>query len=163
MVLIINRLPTTPSNSVYLKLDKSNRTVDLTSLIATIPSSKRDNILLALVMSRCDTTPGILGIGKTSFLKAVFSRKKLNVGCFFWILEVVLETLLILAKKILSMLFVKHGCETLDDLRSRHYKRKIHSKTAKKKVDPSASELFHHNQMKQSFISWDYYILFRYD
>ena len=83
LVLLINKLPTTPNHSVHLKLDKSNRTINMTLLTATISPSKIDTILLVHAMFGCVTT-GIFGIGKRIFfLKAVFSTNRLNVVRFF--------------------------------------------------------------------------------
>ena len=76
LVLLINKLPTTPNHYIYLKLDKSNREVNLISLTAAISSSKRDNIFLAPAMSSCDITSGIFGIGKTKLFYKQYSRGK---------------------------------------------------------------------------------------
>ena len=69
LVLLISKLKTSSDHSVYLKQEKSNRIINLTSLIEIIPDAKKNNILLSHAMSGCDTTSGLFGIGKTKLMK----------------------------------------------------------------------------------------------
>ena len=55
-ILLINKLKLFTPNTVYLIQEKSNATINMTTLIQVIPKAKRKNILLSRAMSECDTT-----------------------------------------------------------------------------------------------------------
>ena len=55
-ILLINKLKLFTPNTVYLIQEKSNATINMTTLIQVIPEAKRKNILLSRAMSECDTT-----------------------------------------------------------------------------------------------------------
>ena len=131
MVLLINRLPTSPDHYVYLKLDKSNRTVNMTQLIGTISSSKIDNILYVHAMSGCDATD-MFGISKSNLFKSSILKEEGEHSLLLVNVEGSIKDILDAGKKKLLILYGKHGFETLDDLRSRLYKTKLHSYRAKK-------------------------------
>ena len=68
-ILLINKLKLSTLSTVYLIKEKSNRTINMTTLVQVIPEAKRKNILLSHAMSGSDTTSSIFGIGKTKLLK----------------------------------------------------------------------------------------------
>lgn len=51
LVLMLHKLQTTMNHTVYLHQEKSNRTINLTSLVNVMPDKKRSNILLSHAMS----------------------------------------------------------------------------------------------------------------
>ena len=69
-ILLINKLKLSTPSTVYLIQEKSNRTINIATLILVIPEAKKKNILLYHAMSRCDTTSSFFGIGKTTLFKS---------------------------------------------------------------------------------------------
>ena len=55
-ILLINKLKLSTPNTVYLIQEKSNRTINKTTLIHVISEAKKKNILSSHAMSGCDTT-----------------------------------------------------------------------------------------------------------
>ena len=68
--MLINKLKLYTPNTVYLIKEKSDTTINMTTLIKVIPEAKRKNILLSQAMSGCDTTLSFLGTGKTKLFKS---------------------------------------------------------------------------------------------
>ena len=62
-ILLINKLKLSTPNTVYLIQEKSNRTINMATLIQVIPEAKKTNILLSHAMPGCDTTSSFFGIG----------------------------------------------------------------------------------------------------
>lgn len=85
----------------------------MTSLTATISSSKIDNILLAHDMSDCDTT-GIFWIGKRKFFKSSILKEEAEFSWFFLNVGSSIKDILDAGTKILSILYGKHGCDTAE-------------------------------------------------
>ena len=77
-ILLINKLKLSTPNTVYPIQEKSNRTINKTTLIQVIPEAKKKNILLSHAMSGCDTTSGSFGIGKTKLFKSPILKQSPN-------------------------------------------------------------------------------------
>ena len=93
-ILFINKLKLSTPNTVYLIHEKSNRTINMTTLIQVIPEAKRRNILLSHAMSGCHTKSSLFGIGKTKLFKVPYWNKDLMMPSYSRIMIVLSRTLL---------------------------------------------------------------------
>ena len=136
LILLIYKLKTTTHHSVYLRQEKQSRTINLISLINAMPVSKKDNILLSHAMTGCDTTSGFFRIGKTKLTKSKILENNPAYNSVFLEDGSDIDVVIDAGENIILQLYGKHKCKSLDELRGVLYKKKLHNKSIRKRIDP---------------------------
>ena len=135
-ILLLHKLKSTVSYSIYLRQEKSNRTINLNSLWEVMPENKKKNILLCHALSGCDVVSGIHGIGKTKLIKSSI-LEDFDYNAIFTDPHSEIDDIVRAGEEIVLKMYGKaHKCTSLDELRGTMFKRKLHSKSTKRKVDP---------------------------
>lgn len=101
-----------------------------------MPENKKTNILLCHAISGCDVVSGIHGIGKTKLIKSSI-LEDFDYNTIFSDQNCEIDDIVRAGEEIVLKMYGKtHSCSSLDELRGAVFKRKLHSKSTKKKVDP---------------------------
>ena len=134
--LLINKLKLSTPNTVCLIQKKSNRAINMTTLIQVISEAKRKTILLFRAMSGCDTTSIFFGIGKTKLFKSPILKQSPNDAFLFTDNDCPIKDITDAGEQIILKLYGNHKSKTLGELRVLTCRKKLLSKLAKNKIDP---------------------------
>ena len=83
-VLLLSKVSKVAQNGIYPKQPKAERLINISSIVGLIQVEKLKKILFLHVMSGCDTTSFLLGVGKTKLYKKEILEKHEDLSDVFY-------------------------------------------------------------------------------